>query len=164
MPRLARRSVALLTFTVGVTVWLVSRQSSVPTRFLVHAPLVPVILTPEQRAKQPNYCGNFIVSVEAGRQLLLNEASSIGSVDDPSELVTQLRHMFRERVKNRAYRPGILERPDFPFLSEEERTEPVQVTIKAPRSISYNDVMRVVDAAKGGGAHPILLQIDGLPE
>ena len=164
MPRLAYRSIALLTFVVGVAVWLVNRESSVPTRFLVHAPPVPVILTPEQRAKQPNYCGNFVVSVQADGSLLLNESLRVGSINDPVPLTTQLHTMFRERVKVKAYKEGILENPDFALLSEEERTEPVQVTIRASRSISYSDVMRVVDAAKGGGAHPILLQIDELPE
>lgn len=164
MPRPARRSIALVTFAVGVTVWFVRRQAPTPVRFLVNVPPVPIQLTAEQLAHQPHFCNNFVVSVQADGSLLLNESLRVGSINDSTALIAQLQEMFRERVKVKAYKEGILENPDFATLSEEERTQPLQVTINAPRSISYAEVMRVVDAAKGGGAHPILLQIDELPE
>ena len=36
------------------------------------------------------------------------------------------------------------------------------VFIKAPRSIPYADVVRVLDGIKGAGANPVGLQIDDL--
>jgi len=38
-----------------------------------------------------------------------------------------------------------------------------KVTIKATRATSYNDVVTIIDAVKGAGALPIVLQIDDLP-
>lgn len=36
------------------------------------------------------------------------------------------------------------------------------VSIKAPKALAYGDVIKVVDVAKGAGAFPIGLQIEGL--
>jgi len=49
-------------------------------------------------------------------------------------------------------------RPDLPDEDRIERT----VFIKAPRSISYGEVTRVIDGVKGAGAKPLGLQIDNL--
>jgi len=38
-----------------------------------------------------------------------------------------------------------------------------KVTIKATRKTPYNDVVTIIDAVKGAGASPIVLQIDDLP-
>jgi len=38
------------------------------------------------------------------------------------------------------------------------------VFVKGTLSLKYVDVLRVIDAVKGSGAHPVGLQIDGLPE
>ncbi len=94
----------------------------------------------------------------------MNEEIDVGSVENPTKLILQLREMFQARIRSRAYAEGITEHPDFSEMSEEEQTAKVQVTIKAPRSVVYEDVVRVVDAAKGGGASPIFLQIDDLPQ
>lgn len=162
---LARRSTAILTFAVGiVAVWYFQQPVVPSSRFLVQAAPAPVRLTPEQIAALPNFCGNFVVSIEVNRSLKMNESVDVGSVEDPGKLTVELLEMFQERVRNRAYAEGITERPDFAKLSEEERTEKVQVTIRAPRSVAYGDVMRVIDAARGGGASPILLQVDDLPQ
>ena len=53
-----------------------------------------------------------------------------------------------------------------PLANDPERTtaDTIERTvfIKAPRSLSYGNVARVVDAVKLGGAFPIALQIDSL--
>jgi len=46
-------------------------------------------------------------------------------------------------------------------VSEDCRIE-LTVFSKAPRSISYGDVAKVIDGVKGAGADPIGLQLDGL--
>jgi len=46
-------------------------------------------------------------------------------------------------------------------LPESERIERT-VFIKAPRSIPYGEVVRVLDSVKGAGAAPVGLQIDDL--
>jgi biopolymer transport protein ExbD len=49
-------------------------------------------------------------------------------------------------------------RPDVPEDYRIEKT----VFIKAPRSISYGEVAKVIDGVKGAGAKPVGLQLDGL--
>jgi biopolymer transport protein ExbD len=48
-------------------------------------------------------------------------------------------------------------------LPEEERIEKT-VFVKAPRSLHYGDVVKVIDAIKGAGANPVGLQVDDLPQ
>jgi biopolymer transport protein ExbD len=47
-------------------------------------------------------------------------------------------------------------------LPESQRIEKT-VFIKAPRSVKYGDVVKVIDAIKGAGASPVGLQVDDLP-
>jgi biopolymer transport protein ExbD len=48
-------------------------------------------------------------------------------------------------------------------LKEEDRIERT-VFVKAPRSLRYGDVVKVIDAIKGAGANPVGLQVDDLPQ
>jgi biopolymer transport protein ExbD len=82
----------------------------------------------------------------------------MGTVDDTSKLSMKLVSLFQERTKNHVYRDEMLARLDLP---EELRIEKT-VFIKAPRSISYGEVVRVMDGLKGAGAEPIGLQLDDL--
>ncbi len=52
----------------------------------------------------------------------------------------------------------MLRRIDLPESLRIEKT----VFIKAPRSIAYGDVAKVIDGIKGAGANPIGLQLDNL--
>jgi biopolymer transport protein ExbD len=82
----------------------------------------------------------------------------MGTVDDPSKLSTFLMSLFKERKANHAYRADMLSRIDLP---EEYRIEKT-VFIKAPRSIPYGEVAKVIDWLKGAGAEPVGLQLDDL--
>lgn len=162
MRRIAFRAIALLTFVVGVvTVWYLKHPAQPPSQFRVHISPKPRTLTPEQVAALPNDDSNIVVSIEEGGKLRLNEPEEVGSVSDPGPLTERLHEIFEERVRYRAFAPEMESRID---LTDRERTARVQVTVRASRSVAYEDVARVVDAAKGGGAHPILLQLDGLPK
>ena len=66
--------------------------------------------------------------------------------------------LFAERTANRAYRADMISRFDVPDADRIEKT----VFIKAPRSIPYGEVTKVIDALKGAGADPVGLQLDGL--
>jgi biopolymer transport protein ExbD len=52
----------------------------------------------------------------------------------------------------------MLAHADLPDSQRVEKT----VFIKAPRSITYGEVARVMDGLKGSGANPIGLQLDDL--
>jgi biopolymer transport protein ExbD len=82
----------------------------------------------------------------------------MGSVDDTSKLSVTLIKLFEDRRKNHTYRDEMIARPD---VHEEARVEKT-VFIKAPRSIVYSDVVKVIDGLKGAGASPIGLQLDSL--
>jgi biopolymer transport protein ExbD len=82
----------------------------------------------------------------------------LGSVNDTSKLSEALSTLFQKRREAHTYRNDAVNLADLP---EEERTVKT-VFIKAPRSISYGAVARVIDGVKGAGAQPIGLQIDDL--
>ena len=82
----------------------------------------------------------------------------MGTVDEPGALLAKLNWVFAERVKNHTYGPDMIARVDLPERDRIQKT----VFIKAPRSLPYGDVTRVIDGLKGVGAAPIGLQLDDL--
>jgi len=109
-----------------------------PHRFLAKLPAPPV-----DRDLQPNPL-TLVVTIQPDRTLKLNNETNMGTVDDLSPLALRLTTLFEARARNYSYRP--------------EKT----VFIKAPRSIRYGDVTRVLDGLKATGADPIGLQLDDL--
>jgi biopolymer transport protein TolR len=101
----------------------------------------------------------LVVSISNDLQLKLNQ-DSIGSVNDTAPLGLRLTQLFQQRKQTRAFKPGMETRSDLP---DEERLEKT-VFVKAPRSVKYGDVVKVIDAIKGSGANPIGLQVDDLPQ
>jgi len=124
-----------------------------PHRFMTKVPSPP----PTNVNVDPNIL-TLVVTIEPDRTLKLNHLSDMGTVDDLSPLSAKLRATFEERLKNRTYRSDMVTRLDVP---ESERIEKT-VFIKAPRSIPYGEVARVLDGLKGTGAEPIGLQLDDL--
>ena len=124
-----------------------------PHRFLTKVPSVPR----NEPDVQP-YILTLVVTIQPDRTLKLNNLSEMGTVDDLSPLNTKLRSIFEQRTKQRAYRLDMATRVDIP---ESERIEKT-VFIKAPRSITYGEVVRVMDGLKATGAGPIGLQLDAL--
>ncbi|HEY6121995.1 MAG TPA: biopolymer transporter ExbD [Pyrinomonadaceae bacterium] len=101
----------------------------------------------------------LVVSIATDLQLKLNQ-DNIGSVNDTTPLSQKLTQVFQERKSQRAYKVGMETRTDVP---EDERIEKT-VFVKAPRSLKYGDVVKVIDAIKGAGANPVGLQVDDLPQ
>lgn len=124
-----------------------------PARFLAKVPSkpdyeIPVIVNDKM----------LVVTIKHDRSLMLNGLVNMGSVDDTSKLSETLANLFQQRRENHMYRDEMIARRDVP---EDLRIE-TTVFIKAPRSISYGEVARVVDGVKGAGASPLGLQIDNL--
>lgn len=101
----------------------------------------------------------LVVSISPDLQLRLNQ-DSMGSVNDTGALSMRLQQVFQQRKELRAYKPGMETRSDLP---EDERIEKT-VFVKAPRSLHYGEVVKVIDAIKGAGANPVGLQVDDLPQ
>ena len=131
--------------------------------FMVAAPLKPhkfsarLPAPPDGRVYPPSDL-TLVVAIEADRTLRLNGLTDMGTVDDPSKLAAKLISLFADRTKNRAYRADMFTRTDLPEAVRIEKT----VFIKAPRTIPYGEVARLIDGLKGAGAEPIGLQLDGL--
>ncbi|MCM3869735.1 MAG: biopolymer transporter ExbD [Pyrinomonadaceae bacterium] len=123
-----------------------------PTRFTAKLPTPPddQILPPDPKT--------LVVTIQPDRSLKLNSLTMMGTIDDTANLSTALVKLFHERELNHAYRAEMLTRLDVPESARIEKT----VFIKAPRSIPYGDVLKVIDGIKGAGANPIGLQIDNL--
>ncbi len=119
-----------------------------PSRFEAKIPTEP---DPNQDMSQikPNPL-TLVVSISSDLQLKLNQ-DGMGSVNDTAPLSTRLAGLFDQRKRDRAFRTG---------TEEVEKT----VFVKAPRSLKYGDVVKVIDAIKGAGANPVGLQIDDLAQ
>jgi biopolymer transport protein ExbD len=101
----------------------------------------------------------LVVSIGTDLSLKLNQ-DNIGSVNDTGPLSQRLTQLFKQRQETRAYKPGMETRTDIPDKERIEKT----VFVKAPRSLKYGDVVKVIDAIKGAGASPVGLQVDDLPQ
>ena len=101
----------------------------------------------------------LVVSISTDLQIKLN-ADSMGSVNDTSALSQKLQQTFQKRTQERAYKPGMETASS--DVKEEDRIEKT-VFVKAPRSLAYGEVVKVIDAIKAAGANPVGLQVDDLP-
>jgi biopolymer transport protein ExbD len=122
---------------------------SKPSRFEAKVPAEPkdedksVVMKPN-----PNTLIVFIN--REGAKLRLNQ-DEIGDVSDTGPLGEKLKGVFADRERSGVLREG---------TNEVEKT----VFIKAPKSVKYGDVVKVIDAVKAAGAQPIGLQIDDLEQ
>lgn len=123
-----------------------------PSRFAAKLPAPP-----DDQIVEPNP-KTLVVTIELDRSLKLNSLTDMGSIDDTAKLSGVLLKLFHEREVNHVYRDEMFTRPELPETSRIERT----VFIKAPRSLPYGDVAKVIDGLKGAGANPIGLQVDNL--
>lgn len=124
-----------------------------PARFMTKVPSKPS----QDQPLNPND-KTLVVTIKQDRTLMLNGLTDMGSVNDTSNLSTKLVDLFQQRLQNHVYQDELRDRTDLPEEKRIERT----VFIKAPRSIPYADVIRVLDGIKGAGASPVGLQIDDL--
>lgn len=123
-----------------------------PSRFKTQIPQQPTSPAP------PNPRA-LIVSLDDKLQLKLNGAENLGTTSEMNALTAKLIDVFEKRKENRMYRENWETLRD---VSEDDKIEKT-VFIKAPRSIAYGEVAKVVDGVMGAGARPVSLQIDDLP-
>ena len=124
-----------------------------PSSFKTRVPSEPTIVG--QVDPNPK---TLAVIVAADSTLKLNAETDMGTVADPVKLVSRLKNVFDQRNASGDVSDSFADDPNRPEKDRIERT----VFIKAPRSLGYGSVARVVDAVKLAGAYPISLQIDDL--
>jgi biopolymer transport protein ExbD len=104
----------------------------------------------------------LVVSVEgAGVLKLIRGDTTVAeaSVGEPGGVASRLAREWRERINAGTWKEGFELRADLAPDSRIERT----VFVRAPASLRYGEVARVIDAIKGAGAEPVGLQTDELP-
>ena len=130
--------------------------------FMVVAPLKPSAfrtrIPADSKTEGDPDPQTLVVNINSDLSIDLNREIGLASVDDPSNLIDRLKEVFDYRSRNGDVSLSFADSPDRPTKDRIERT----IFIRAPRSIDYGSVARVVDAAKRSGAFPISLQIDGL--
>jgi biopolymer transport protein ExbD len=110
--------------------------------FEVHLPQPP---TDQDVMVRPN---PLILVASLGKDGRLTlDSEDMGTLSDTDKLVDRLSEVFKERENNGVFREE---------TNEIEKT----VFIKAPRSSKYGEFIKLVDAVKLSGAHPIVIQID----
>jgi biopolymer transport protein TolR len=116
--------------------------------FMVVTPMKPSSFDariPSEPTRDPNVQSRpdtLIVAYVSDGAILINKEPTNATVVDTSNLSTRLQEIFRIREEN----------------ANHERT----VFIKAPTTLDYGSVAKLIDATKAGGADPISLQIDDL--
>jgi biopolymer transport protein ExbD len=136
--------------------------------FMVITPLKPArfkALIPEPPPDDPTINKSprtLVVSVEGtGALKLIRGETTVAeaSVGEPGEVASRLAREWRERIASATWKEGFESRVDLAPDRRIERT----VFVRAPGSLRYGEVARVIDAIKGAGAEPVGLQTDELP-
>ena len=118
-----------------------------PSSFKARVPAEPTLpVTPASTNPK-----TILVSVGQDSTLTLNTETGLGTTADTNRLVDRLREIFAMRLANGDVSESFADLVERPFDDRIERT----VFIKAPRTMNYGSVTRVVDAVKLAGAFPI---------
>ena len=132
--------------------------------FMVISPLKPTDFKakiPSEPSTEETIYPNpdtLVVTLNRDFSLKLNREDASASVRDSENLTKKLAGIFQQRLENRNFAP---EKEFNNDLSDAQKVQKT-VFIKAPRSIDYGSVAKVIDAVKISGADPISLQIDDL--
>ncbi len=130
--------------------------------FMVISPIKPTSFKAKipQESKQGGEPDprTLVVALNPDSSLRLNTESNLGTVEEPEKLIARLSQVFKERAENRIYSDNAELRNDLPENEKIEKT----VFIKAPRSVDYGRVAKLIDAVNLSGAKPISLQTDDL--
>ena len=126
-----------------------------PSRFKAQVPQPPPPLPVQTLQPDPL---TLVVTIDKDLRLRLNQMDGMGSVNDTGKLSTELARVIQERREKHTYRYEMKDRIDLPLEMRIQKT----VYIKAPRTVGYGDVVKVIDGVKGAGADPLGLQIDNL--
>jgi biopolymer transport protein ExbD len=125
--------------------------------FMVVTPLKPsrfktLVPTPLDTKEPPRTAISTVLRVDVLADLRLElNGKEVGSVNDTSALSSLLADVFQKRTDAGVMKFG---------TSRIEKT----VFIKAPRSVKYGEVVKVIDGIKGAGADPVGLQVDDLAQ
>ena len=136
--------------------------------FMVITPLKPArfkALVPRPPEDERALMSPETLTVSVGQDLSLKllmgkTVVAEGTVGEAGGVAARLAAEWRERKLGGRWKQELAARSD---LAPDDRIERT-VFIRAPRSLAYGEVARVIDAVKGAGAQPVGLQTDALPQ
>jgi biopolymer transport protein ExbD len=102
-------------------------------------------------------CLTLIVSVDSERRLRVN-TDEVGTLADTSKLVILLKRVFQEREDNHAFKPRMESRGDLPTSERIMKS----VLIEASPTLTYGELMKLLNIVTQAGADPVALQISEL--
>lgn len=123
-----------------------------PSRFKAQIPEPP---KPEELTGVEDLL-TLVVNIKSDGTLELNHLGGVGMVSDTGKLSAKLAEIFQGRRENHAYRWDMISRSDLPEEARIQKT----VFIKAPKTIPYGEVVKVLDGIKVAGGDPVGLQVD----
>lgn len=131
--------------------------------FMVIAPIKPSQFEtkiPSENKTPANepHPDTLIVRINSDSTLALNNEENLGSISEPTKLSKRLDQIFAKRLQAGVFRENLSNKDDLPLKHRIQKT----VFVKAPKSLAYGDVVKVIDEIKIAGANPISLQIDDL--
>lgn len=133
--------------------------------FMVIAPLKPAQFETKLPSEQKNPTEStkinpdlLVVKINSDSSLELNNEKDLGTINKPQKLSDRLKQIFVERLENGSFNQDLINNENLPLEEKVQKT----VFIKAPKSIAYGQVVKVIDEVKIVGANPISLQIDYL--
>jgi biopolymer transport protein ExbD len=113
---------------------------------------IPAEPKPNDNADPPKLL--LVVSADREGRLRLNNEAETATIAEPAKIIQRLVEVFRQRETNLVYSSG--------WDGDANMRIEKSVYIKAPRSLDYGSVAKLIDAVKTAGAAPVGLQIDDL--
>ena len=131
--------------------------------FMVISPLKPAQFETKVPSKETEPSGKInpdtlVVRINSDATLALNNENELGTISEPKKLSNRLNQIFAERFENGSLNEALVNDKNLSPADKIQKT----VFIKAPKSIGYGEVIKVIDEIKLAGANPISLQIDDL--
>lgn len=141
-------SVAIVSvLIILLLIFIVSDQLDLLQKLKQHSVLL-IRVMPESTQKQIYSDKMLVITIQNDKKIYLNSVEC-GTLLDTNLLQTRLRETLKQRTG------------DVLFAVENNQHT---VIIKSARTTKYHEIIKVVDAAKGAGASPIILQIDDLDQ
>ena len=125
-----------------------------PSRFEALAPEPP--RNQEQLAPNPE---SLKITIGTDMRLTLNDREQLGTTNAPADMSNRLAGIFQQRLANNSVKPALAANPTLLAQTPPEDRIERTVFIKAPRTMRYEEIVKVIDAIKGAGARPIGLQL-----
>jgi biopolymer transport protein ExbD len=129
--------------------------------FMVISPLKPASIearipqTPDRNEGVREHPDSLVVIIKGDETMSINADRFYSNFNELNELTGDLNSIFKKRLENGAVR-------------QETANGGIRINrlvfVKAPKSLSYGKIVKVIDAVKLSGASPLSLQIDNLQD